>query len=368
MARKGDGIFKRGKVWRLDCYINGVRHQGQLARGVPRSVALELATDYKAKVLRGEAGILQKKKDLTYEKAKADFLEAVKGRIRDNTYRSYETCLDSMTDHFKGKNLSEISPFLIEAWKKKRKEDAPVGFNRELGTLKTMFNWCIDNNRFDGINPTRKVKKLTESKGSQRALEPEEEVKLLAASAEPLKTMLLCGIDAGLRIPSETLWLKKTDVDLSHNLVTVQAAFSKNGKTESVPLTPRLHAALRRTIQGNPKTEYLFTRKNGKPYKSVQNIFRVAAAKAGIPDISPHVCRHTFATRLDKSGASLREIQELGRWADIRMVQRYSNVTDRNKREAIQRLANNSPQVIPSRQNAEEKSYQKLAAVSGGKE
>jgi hypothetical protein len=25
MASKGDGIFNRGKVWRLDCYINDIR-------------------------------------------------------------------------------------------------------------------------------------------------------------------------------------------------------------------------------------------------------------------------------------------------------------------------------------------------------
>jgi hypothetical protein len=37
--------------------------------------------------------------------------------------------------------------------------------------------------------------------------------------------------------------------------------------------------------------------------------------------------------------ASLREIQELGRWADLRIVQRYSNVSDRNKRSAIQNLS-----------------------------
>lgn len=260
MARKGDGIFKRGSVWRLDCVINGVRHQGQIARGVPRSVALELAINYKAAVLRGEAGILQKKKDILFEKASEDFLAAMKGRIRTNTYRSYETCLDSMETEFKGKNLSEISPFAIEAWKKKRKEDAPVSFNRELGTLKTVFNWCIDNGKFDGVNPTRKVKRLAESRGRERALEPDEETKLLAACTEPLKTILLCGIDAGLRIPSETLWLKKTDVDLRQNIVIVPAIFAKNGKAESVPLTPRLHAALRRMMAGN--SEYLFTRAN----------------------------------------------------------------------------------------------------------
>jgi hypothetical protein len=46
------------------------------------------------------------------------------------------------------------------------------------------------------------------------------------------------------------------------------------------------------------------------------------------------------------------------------MVQRYSNVSERNKREAIQRLSNNSPQVIPSQENTKEKSYPKPVAAN----
>lgn len=31
MARKGDGIYRRGNVWRLDVRINGVRHPDHTA-------------------------------------------------------------------------------------------------------------------------------------------------------------------------------------------------------------------------------------------------------------------------------------------------------------------------------------------------
>jgi hypothetical protein len=44
MARKGDGIYKRGKVWRLDCYINGVRYQLPLGKGINYTIALEIYT------------------------------------------------------------------------------------------------------------------------------------------------------------------------------------------------------------------------------------------------------------------------------------------------------------------------------------
>ncbi len=151
-------------------------------------------------------------------------------------------------------------------------------------------------------------------------------------------------------------------------MVTVPAIFAKNGKEESVPLTPRLHEALRRTMSRNPGSEYLFTKSDGMPYKSIQNIFRTAAKRAGIAGISPHVCRHTFATNLDQSGASLRTIQELGRWADIRMVQRYSNVNDRIKREAIERMAKNSPTIFPTPAEVKQQSYQKTSAVKSCEE
>ena len=182
-----------------------------------------------------------------------------------------------MSEIFKAKNLNEISPFLIEAWENKRKEEASVSFNRQLGTLKTRFNWCIDNGRFDGINPTRKVKRLPESHGRQRALEPEEEPgrqnapNLLGLSCFVVSTRG-CGFlprHYGSRKPMltyRTTW----------SLLWLHA-----------PKTARLHAAMQRIMQSNPESEYLFTRANGKPFKSIQNIFRAAAKGPGYPIFHP---------------------------------------------------------------------------------
>lgn len=185
MARKGDGIYKSGKVWRLDCVINGKRYRARLGKNIDRTTALALATAHRASILKGEAGILGRKKDMAFDKAVELFLEAVTGNIRAHALRSYKTCLESIGTFLKGKRLGDISPFLIESWKKQREENAPVAFNRELGTLKTMFNWCIDNGKFEGANPCRKVKRLQETPGRDRALEPDEEARLLQECSEP---------------------------------------------------------------------------------------------------------------------------------------------------------------------------------------
>ncbi len=184
---------------------------------------------------------------------------------------------------------------------------------------------------------------MEESKGRDRALSEEEEKSLLEPSSLTLRALLMCGIYAGLRIPSEVLNLRWADLDLNRGRFTVLGAYSKNGKTETVPLTSRLLETLRflkasKAATATKPDDLVFTRQDGKPYKSVQNIFRTAAKRAGIPDISPHVCRHTFATRLAGIGVDLRTIQELERWASLAMVQRYSNLSESHKAHAIEKL------------------------------
>lgn len=340
MARKGDGIYKRGKVWYLDAWIGGKRCMANLGKNISRAVALELASIERAKFLRGEAGIREgKRKDLLFETAKEQFLAAAEGRNRPHTLRGYKQHLAQLAETFAGKQLSEISPFLIEKHRQRRIADgAPVGFNRELGTLRTLFNWCIDKAKYNGPNPTRKIKRLRESAGRERFLEPEEEKRLLGACSEPLRTIVLCGIYASLRIPSEVLSLKWASVDTRRGFLTVEGAFAKNGQTETLPLNPELRAALE-ALKAKSKSEYVFTKPDGQPFRSIQNIFRTAVKRAGLNAVSPHVCRHTFASRLAERGISLRTIQKLGRWADIRMVQRYANVSERQMREAVEQLS-----------------------------
>ncbi len=96
-------------------------------------------------------------------------------------------------------------------------------------------------------------------------------------------------------------------------------------------------------------SEYVFTKKDGQPYRTITNIFNTARRRAGLgEDVTPH----TFASRLSEKGTDIRTIQELGRWADIRMVQRYANVTERRKREAVEKLSENSPPGFPPADSA----------------
>lgn len=87
MARHGDGLYKRGKSWYLDCRINGVRVQERLGKDISRSVAKELANVTRTRFLRGEAGIGKKLKDCTFVKAKIEFLKHTQTDKRPRTYK-----------------------------------------------------------------------------------------------------------------------------------------------------------------------------------------------------------------------------------------------------------------------------------------
>src|SRR5215472_12793210 len=171
MPRRGDGIYQRGKgktkTWCMDVMINGVRYQKRLGKGIKESVALELATIERAKILRGEAGIGKKRKDLPFKEARKQFDEKCVSEKRATTQRGYLQCLERLGRTFDDKRLSEITPWALEKykserttgvqlverpdglsdaeWERRRKQalrGAPIRVNRELAVLKTLFNRC----------------------------------------------------------------------------------------------------------------------------------------------------------------------------------------------------------------------------------
>src|SRR5262245_47860595 len=240
MARRGDGIYRRGKSWYFDAWINGVRYQKRLGKCITRSVAVELAQVQRAAILKGEAGIGTKcKKDLSFDEARKKFEDWAKADKKPNTVRSYRACLRYLNNAFGCKRLSEITPWSLEAYKKRRgegkqltdrptdltdrewnrrcdvaKRGAPVRANRELAVLKTLFGKTIAWGLYEGGNPVNKVRFRKEEPTRLRFLEIDEEARLLATAQEPLRSLILIGIHTGLRIQAEALTLKWSSVDL----------------------------------------------------------------------------------------------------------------------------------------------------------
>ena len=336
MARRGDGLVLRGKSWYLDCRISGQRHSVRLGKNISRSVAAELASVKRAGILKGESGIGKKRKDVSFDEARKKFEQWALANKKPGTAGHYQDCARQLAKVFSGKRLSQITSFHVEQYKQSRVNvGANVCVNRELAVLKSLFNRCKDWKLFEGENPVLSVKMRKEPRRRLRFLEHEEEDRLLAACSEPLRTLILIGTNCGLRLKSEALTLRWADVDMMRRTLTVAAAYAKNGTSRSVSLNSVMLTALSRLPRIG---EFVFPKPNGQ---LVQTSFRAACAKAGIKDVSPHTTRHTFATRLVENGVDLRTVQELGGWATLALVQRYSHVAPSRKAEAVEGLVRN---------------------------
>ena len=73
--------------------------------------------------------------------------------------------------------------------------------------------------------------------------------------------------------------------------------------------------------------------------------------------------RHTFASRLAMAGLDPRTIQELGGWASLEMVERYTHLSPTHKAEAVERIAQNSPSGVTRADRRQPRVSGKLAKI-----
>lgn len=341
MGRVGNGLYRRGSSIIWEAVIGGQRYRRSLG-DIPWKLALDRSRQMRVEILSGNYGFGRKTKDLSFNEAREHFESSIEKEKRPRTVKTYKECLRRLAETFAGKPMSQISTMAVQQHKHARK--SKVRANREMGVLKRLFNFCVENHLYEGKNPVdRSVKFFPEPREKERVLSHEEETRLLANCREPLKTMILVGTYCGLRLASEGLTLKWSNIDLSKRTLTVIGAYSKNGKLRVVPLNSLVHDALQRLPR---RSEWVFTKPNGKPYTAVSG-FKRARKAAGLTDLIPnstrfavkiHTLRHTFATRLIENGVDLRTVQELGGWSSIRMLERYGHVSPSRKAAAVESL------------------------------
>jgi integrase len=87
--------------------------------------------------------------------------------------------------------------------------------------------------------------------------------------------------------------------------------------------------------------------------KSFKSAFDRACRHAKLSGVTPHSLRHTWASRMEMSGASQKTLMELGGWKDPKMVARYSHTSKQHRMEAVEKIANYSPSIFTTPKMAE---------------
>jgi integrase len=236
------------------------------------------------------------------------------------------------------KRLTDIAPFDLERYRRTRKQagksDATI--NRELAFLRHVYSMAVTWGKA-AENPVKKVRFAREDNGRVRMLSPEEEVQLLANCGPQLKPLVIAALHTGFRA-SELLSLTWDEVDFRRHVVTVRAAYAKNGESRSVPMNKVLTEILRDVRMVALATEQVFCNLRGKPYRSFRTAFERAVRIAGLVDFTFHDLRHTFASRLVMRGVDLPTVKDLLGHKTIAMTLRYTHLSSDHKQRAVSTL------------------------------
>tara|TARA_R100000750_G_scaffold53174_1_gene38559 strand:- start:3644 stop:4492 length:849 start_codon:yes stop_codon:yes gene_type:complete len=138
-----------------------------------------------------------------------------------------------------------------------------------------------------------------------------------------LAALCLFMFGTGARVGEATA-LVWADVDLLKN--TAEIRQTKTGHTREAHLPPPIVAALA-NIPSNRNLEELVFGYAGRG--SVSKVWNNVAARAGIAALTPHCCRHGFATTMMRKGIDVKTIAKAGGWKDAATVLRtYAHALD----------------------------------------
>jgi len=258
----------------------------------------------------------------------------------------------------------EVTPFDVQKYRDHlvalgRK---PAGVNRRLAGLRAFFAWAVSTERV-ASNPAAEVKGLRQARQVPKALSQQDVYKLQRTAAarrqlaeakagsgnvtptvvtarrdEALLNLLLY---TGLRV-AEASGLLVEDLVLNKRSGKVIVRSGKGRKYREVPLHREARQALRVYLEVRPQEqgESLFMGQRGSlGARGIQMRLAALGEAAGV-EVTPHVLRHTFATRLlREADADLVTVAALLGHSSVATTAIYTQPGEADLVEAVEGLA-----------------------------
>lgn len=344
-------VRKRGGVWYYDFQIKGVRYRGSIPEARLKSEAEQAEVERRKEVFEGRYGRPRGEKGFAEfvgdpgakddEFAEGTYLDWAK--TNKKTWRHDKFRAKALVEAFRGKTLREVSPLLIEKFKRGRRksttkrgtERSPATVNRELELLSKIFSLAVKYREIDS-NPCREVEHFREDNEQYRYLSWEEETLLMAqltGRRADMKAKVIVALGTGMRL-TEQLSMRVRQVDFQRNLVT--AVHTKTGRNRQIPMSPDVRDALLALCRGKRPDDFVFYNpRTGDRVKEIKTAFTSACSDAGVEGFQWKFLRATFGTRLGEAGYNAFEIADLMGHSDIRTTRRYVRVMEGKKREAV---------------------------------
>jgi len=219
---------------------------------------------------------------------------------------------------------------------------SPVTVNTIMKTVRTMFRFLKDEKLIED-DPCEKVKKVDEPEKLIQIMEVDDLKKLLSGpnvrTYAGFRDFVIINvlIDSFCRI-NEVLTLKRSDVVFKADGIIINELIAKTRKGRYVPLQKRTMRLISELMDESVDfdSEYVFLTNYGERLSDDQfrNRLKQHAKRVGLDlRVHPHLFRHTSATKYLENGGDIRYLKELLGHADLRMVTRYTHLSDKSIKE-----------------------------------
>jgi integrase/recombinase XerC len=207
---------------------------------------------------------------------------------------------------------------------------------RKMSALRSFLGWAAENDLIPA-SPADDVRVPKLDKPLPRVLKAADAARLCELPPDDdaigLRDRALLELlyGSGLRV-AEACGLELDDLDLPRRSLTVTG---KGRKQRRLPMSaPAARALVSYVSQARPAllksaTTAVFVNARGGPLsqRSVRAALAKYARAEGLPSVSPHQLRHSFATHLLDGGADLRSVQELLGHENLATTQIYTHVS-----------------------------------------
>ena len=286
------------------------------------------------------------------------------GKIKEATAYNWQRILDvKILPFLKNYRVRDVTPAMIQNVISQFPEKSLIDNRRQLNALRGMFDLAVENGMIAKSPVLPRFKAVGQETVGHNALTPEQAEHLLK-SLQGTRAYLFVwmGLKTGLR-RGELLGLKWDAIDFKNailhvrrNLVVMpqQTCLYDDLKTSSskrdVPIPLDLLAALRREKE-HTSSLFVFHRESGEhfDYASFKNLWKLVSRRCGPvqPEkglcdfvmteapVTPHVLRHTYATRCFEAGMDIKEVQYLMGHADPTITLKiYTHYCSQSRQEA----------------------------------